>query len=334
LIAPFHRFSASDTVGWFESRGVTIKTEADGRMFPVTDSSETIVECLVSAARRAGVRLLTRQQIEAVAARADGGFELHSTKETIACDRLLLSTGGCRAVGSGQILEALGHKPVSPVPSLFSFHVGAKWLQPLAGISLKEVEISVQSTRLRERGPILITHNGVSGPVILRLSAWGARVLHDLDYRFVIRVNWAPEFAEGELRLQLNRQREVHPNRRIVNTPLFHVPGRLWQQLVELAEIAPETPWGRLSREQSHGLASLLHQTELAVDGKSLNKEEFVTCGGVNLREVEFKTMQSRITPGLYFAGEILDIDGITGGFNFQAAWTTGWIAGKAMASK
>ena len=173
----------------------------------------------------------------------------------------------------------------------------------------------------------------MSGPVILRLSAWGARILHELDYRFVIRINWAPDFAEEELHLQLNRQREVHPNRHILNTPL-HVPARLWQQLAQLAEIAPETAWGRLSRRQSHRLAFLLHQTDLEIDGKSLNKEEFVTCGGVNLREVDFKTMQSRITPGLYFAGEILDIDGITGGFNFQAAWTTGWIAGNAMARR
>ena len=332
LIAPFHTFSTTDTVAWFESRGVKIKTEADGRMFPITDSSKTIVDCLVSAAAKAGVRMLTRKHVEAIAVRPQGGFELQCANETLVCDRLLVSTGGCRALGSGQILAALGHRPVSPVPSLFSFHVGAPWLQSLPGVSLGDVQVSVPNTHLRERGPILITHNGVSGPVILRLSAWGARVLHDLEYRFVIRINWSPDFLEEELRLDLNKQREIHPSRRVVNTPLFGVPARLWQQLAQLAQIAPEATWEHLSRKQAHVFAALFHQTDLAVDGKSLNKEEFVTCGGVNLREVDFKTMKSRITPGLYFAGEILDIDGITGGFNFQAAWTTGWIAGNAMA--
>ncbi len=332
LISPFHHFSAVDTVEWFESRGVSLKAERDGRMFPVTDSSETIVQCLVSQASTAGVKLFTRQAIERVTAQPDGGFLLHARDRTIACDRLLLGTGGCRAAGSSQLMEFLGHTVLPPVPSLFSFHLPAPWLRLIPGISLPDVEVAVLETRLRERGPILITHNGLSGPVILRLSAWGARVLSDRHYRFTIRVNWSPGFDEAAFRKLLNAQRDPHPNRKVMNTPLGSVPARLWEQLALLAGVNEETTWGRLTRAQANQLATAVNRTELHVDGKSLNKEEFVTCGGVSLREVDFKTMQSRLIPGLYFAGELLDIDGITGGFNFQAAWTTGWIAGKAMA--
>ena len=194
-------------------------------------------------------------------------------------------------------------------------------------------EVVGARTRLRERGPFLITHNGVSGPVILKLSAWGARVLHGLDYRFMLEVNWLPDFSEEELRRQMQSLRRSHPNRRVHNSAIAPLPARLWEQLALTAGIDRETRWTSLPRSNANDLRRLLTRTQLAVNGKSLNKEEFVTCGGVNLREIDFKTMESRITPGLYFAGELLDVDGITGGFNFQAAWTTGWIAGHAMAS-
>jgi predicted Rossmann fold flavoprotein len=197
---------------------------------------------------------------------------------------------------------------------------------------MPEVEASVPGTGLRERGPLLITHQGVSGPVILRLSAWGARTLHGLDYQFTLRVNWLPDSNEDSVRQQLRAFRASHPNRRVVNSPVGALPQRLWEQLVSVAGIRPDTRWTTLSRENANALAALLTRTELNVHGKTLNKEEFVTCGGIKLTEVDFKTMESRITPRLYFAGELLDVDGITGGFNFQAAWTTGWIAGNAMA--
>lgn len=333
LISPFHRFSASDTVAWFESRGVKLKAERDGRMFPVTDSSETIVDCLTSEARTSGVKLFTRRGIERVTTRPGGGFQLHGANLAVECDRLLMGTGGCRAAGSTQLMESLGHTVTPPVPSLFSFHVPSSWLRRIPGISVADVEVSVLDTRLRERGPLLVTHLGVSGPVILRLSAWGARILHERNYQFAIRINWLPGTGEEECRRLLLAQRESHPNRRVINAPLGSLPVRLWEQLAAVAGVQPETTWGRLTREQAKSLARAVTRTELEVHGKSLNKEEFVTCGGVSLREVDFKTMESRIVPGLYFAGELLDIDGITGGFNFQAAWTTGWIAGKAMAA-
>lgn len=332
LISPLHRFSASDTIAWFESRGVKLKTEEDGRMFPVTDSSQTVIDCLVDAAKASGVRLFTRKGVESVRKNA-AGFELKfSSGGTTSCERLLLASGGTRSNIGADIARSLGHTLLPAVPSLFSFHVAEKWLRSLPGISVADVEASVPGTPLRERGPLLITHNGVSGPAILRLSAWGARILHERDYAFRLRLNWAPALSEQKLLQNFRSLRESHPNRRVANSPIADLPARLWEQLVIAAEINRETCWTALSRENANRLAAQILRTELTVEGKSLNKEEFVTCGGVKLNEVDFKTMQSRIVPGLYFAGEVLDIDGITGGFNFQAAWATGWIAGNAMA--
>ena len=332
LISPLHRFSPSDTIAWFEERGVRLKTEEDGRIFPTTDSSQTIIDCLVNEATHAGVRLFLRKGIEIIT-RASSGFELHlASGMTIHCDRLLLATGGTRSISGERIAQGLEHTLSPPVPSLFSFHIRDERVRPLPGVSVPDVEASVSGTRLRERGALLITHQGVSGPVILRLSAWGARVLHERGYAFTLRINWLPDSSEEEIRERLRGLRQSNPNRLVLNSPIPPLPIRLWEQLALAAGVERATRWTTLSREQAQTLAILLAGTELPVNGKSLNKEEFVTCGGVNLREVNFKTMESRITPGLYFAGELLDIDGITGGFNFQAAWTTGWIAGHAMA--
>jgi predicted Rossmann fold flavoprotein len=331
LISALHRFSASDTVAWFEARGVRLKTEEDGRMFPVTDSSQTIIDCLVAEAQAAGVGLFTRKGIESAHVRAEGGFDLKlNNGESMACDRLLLATGGCRSIGSVELARSLGHTIESPVPSLFSLHVPAPWLLSLPGISVSDVELSVEN--LRERGPLLVTHNGISGPAVLRLSAWGARVLHEMNYQFTLRVNWIPEMNEAALRAECQSRRQTQPNRRVNNSPMGGLPARLWEKLVSNSGISPETIWTSLTRTGTNELIRHLRATELEIDGKSLNKDEFVTCGGVRLREINFKTMESRITPCLYFAGELLDVDGITGGFNFQAAWTTGWIAGHAMA--
>jgi predicted Rossmann fold flavoprotein len=331
LISPFHRFSADDTVAWFEARGVRLKREEDGRIFPVTDSSDTVIDCLIQEAKAAGVRLFTRKGIETARVRTEGGFDLKLTDgESTACDRLLLATGGCRSIGGVELARSLGHTIEPPVPSLFSLHVAAPWLRSLPGISVSSVELSVE--KLRERGPLLVTHNGISGPAVLRLSAWGARTLHEKEYRFSLRVNWIPHLSENELRTEFQSRRQREPTRRVNNSPIGAIPARLWEKLVSNAGVSPDTIWTSLTRAGMNELIRQLHATELEVDGKSLNKEEFVTCGGVRLREINFKTMESRITPNLYFAGELLDIDGITGGFNFQAAWTTGWIAGHAMA--
>jgi hypothetical protein len=333
LIAPFNRFQAKNTVAWFAAHGVQLKTESDGRMFPVTDSSQTIIDCLLGAARAAGVKLISNRGANHIVKKPDGGFELTlSNGETMSCDRLLLATGGCRTPALGQLAVSLGHTLESPVPSLFTFPIETPWLRGLAGVSVESVKASVPGTDLRERGPLLVTHWGLSGPVILRMSAWGARILHGMSYRFPLHVNWLPHLDAELLAAGFQRQRTSQPAKLIVNSPPETLPARLWEQLVLASGVARETRWSALSRSAQHTLVQQLLRTEFQVTGKSLNKDEFVTCGGVRLGEVNFKTMESRICPGLFFAGELLDIDGITGGFNFQAAWTTGWIAGRAMA--
>ena len=332
LIGALHRFSPEDTVVWFERRRVQLKREEDGRIFPVTDSSATVIDCLMSEAKSAGVQLIARNGVEA-AERCDDGFIVRLTSgEFLPCDRLLLATGGARDVAGAVIARDLGHTIEPPVPSLFSLHIATPWLRELPGVSVPDVELSVPGTSLRERGPLLITHNGVSGPAVLRTSAWGARLLAERDYEFTLRVNWLPDMDDSEIAAELQARRTTQRKRHVASSPIAPIPARLWEQLAVQAGVTRETIWTTVTRAQAVALAGLLTRTELPVNGKSLNKDEFVTCGGVSLREVNFKTMESRIVPHLYFAGELLDIDGITGGFNFQAAWTTGWIAGHGMA--
>ena len=332
LLGPFTKFSARDTVAWFAARGVKLKTEADGRMFPVTDKSETIVNCLMNAAQNANVKLQPNCAVESVTNNSAGKFELALTGgEKMFCDKLLLATGGCRAAAAGQIAVSLGHQIEPPVPSLFTFQIEAPWLRTLAGVSLEQAEVSVPSAKLRERGPLLVTHWGLSGPAILKISAWGARALHDLDYKFPLLVNWLPAVNAEKIIADLQARRETVGAKLLVNVPLFPLTARLWEQLVLAAGIGRDTRWSALARAQAHALAQQILRSEFFVTGKSLNKDEFVTCGGVKLGEVNFQTMESKVCPGLFFAGELLDIDGVTGGFNFQAAWTTGFIAGNAM---
>jgi predicted Rossmann fold flavoprotein len=333
LIGPFKRFQPRDTVAWFESRGVELKTESDGRVFPVSDDSRTIVDCLLRAAKAAGVRLLARQGVERVALRTGGGFELvPAGGDVLSCNRLLLATGGCRAAEAGELAVSLGHTLEPPVPSLFTFHVETPWLRELAGVAVELVEVSVPGTKLRERGALLATHWGLSGPAILRLSAWGARELHARDCHFPLLVDWLPQLGAESVAAALQTRRNEQPARLVVNTPVPPLPARLWEALALAAGVGRDTRWAALTRAAQHRLVQQLIRTELPVTGKSMNKEEFVTCGGVRLGEVDLKTMESRVCPGLHLAGELLDVDGLTGGFNFQAAWTTGWIAGRAMA--
>lgn len=333
LIGPFQRFQARDTVDWFSARGVKLKTERDGRMFPVTDSSATIVDCLTEAAQRAGVVVRMNCGVDSVR-RTETGFELTlSVGEKIVADRLLLATGGCRAAAAGQMAGAFGHTIEPPVPSLFTFHIALPWLNELSGASVEVGEVSVPGTDLRERGPVLVTHWGLSGPAVLRLSAWGARKLQALDYKFPLLVNWLPEFSPEKLATEIQARRQTQGAKLVVNAPIAPLSARLWEALVLASGVSREARWSALTRTQQQQLTRQLTRSEFTVAGKSLNKDEFVTCGGVKLAEVNFKTMESKLCPGLYFAGELLDIDGITGGFNFQAAWTTGWIAGSAMAA-
>lgn len=333
LISAFGKFQAGDTVAWFENRGVKLKIESDGRMFPATDSSQTIIDCLLNAAQKAGVKLKTNCVVENVAKKSGGGFEVKlSSGEPLSCDKLLLAIGGCRTPALGQLAVSLGHSLEAPVPSLFTFHIKIPWLCELAGVSVEMAEASVPETKLRERGALLLTHWGLSGPAILRLSAWGARALHAKNYQFKLQINWLPHLSEEKLAAEFQARRKSQSAKLIVNFPITPLPARLWEKLVLASGIARDTRWAALSGGAQHKLIRQLLRSEFPVTGKSLNKDEFVTCGGVRLSEVNFKTMESKICHGLFFVGEVLDIDGITGGFNFQAAWTTGWIAGNALA--
>jgi predicted Rossmann fold flavoprotein len=335
LIGPFNRFGPADTVAWFRDRGVELKTEKDGRMFPVTDDSATIVDCLMRAAAASGARLFTASGLKSLARTPGDGRRLKAvltTGETILADRVLIATGGTKGSAGLPIAESLGHTIVPPVPSLFTFHIDDPRLKGLEGVAAPAVA-SVKNTRLCESGPVLVTHWGLSGPAILRLSAWGARELHDAGYRFTLSVNWAEARTTDEARTALERDRAAHPKRQVATANPFGVPARLWERLVAAAGIAPSSPWAGISNDVLRSLASQATATEFAVAGKSMNKEEFVTCGGVSLAEVDMATMESRVCPGLHLAGEVLDIDGITGGYNFQSAWTTGWQAGRAMAA-
>ncbi len=333
LRGPFHRFQPADTLQWFEDEGVALKTEADGRVFPITDSSATIIDCLLGAADEAGVRHTLGAGVERVIVAPERGFELTlHDQQSLSCDALMIATGGCRSRAGAKLAEMLGHTIEAPVPSLFTFHSDLVWLRGLAGVSVPDVEVAVPGSALLERGALLVTHWGVSGPVVLKLSAYGARELAERKYRFDLTVAWLPGHEREELAEALLAHRERDPNRLIVNVPFGSLPSRLWRALVLSAGVAADTRWNSLTRTAARLLAGVLTAMPLLVAGKSLNKEEFVTCGGVRSSEVDFRTMESKLSPGLYFGGEVLDIDGITGGFNFQAAWTTGWIAGHAMA--
>ncbi|WP_346293531.1 NAD(P)/FAD-dependent oxidoreductase [Sphaerothrix gracilis] len=333
LRGAFSRFQPQDTIAWFAQQGVKLKTEADGRMFPVTDDSETIVACLWQAAQEAGVELKTQTAVKAVQ-RQKNTFELMlKSGTTFSCDRLLLATGS--SPQGIRFAQSLGHTIEPPVPSLFTFNIADAPLRSLAGITVEPValKLTLPATKpLSQTGPLLITHWGLSGPAVLKLSAWGARALHDAHYQAELRINWLPQLKLEQIQQQLMVAKAEMPKRAIANYDPFSLPRRLWQYLVQRSGVAPETTWAGFSKKAVNKLGQELTQGHYAISGKGVFKDEFVTCGGVRLKEVDFKTMASRLCPGLYFAGEILDIDGITGGFNFQSAWTTSWLAGQAMA--
>ena len=333
LLGPFTRFACGDTMEWFEDRGIELKVESDGRVFPVSDNSETIVHCLESMADTAGVIRETQAGLKNLA-RLDSGMwhvELESGA-SIDADRVLLAPGSSKKIWD--VLSGLGHRIVPPVPSLFTFNIRDPRLAELSGVSVSNVRVTVPVGGLETEGPLLITHWGLSGPAVLKMSAFGARWMSDQDHRFTMYVNWLPQFEAEDLIEELNSLRKdvSHQRKRVLSNAMFGIPLRLWRSLGAFARIPESANWSDLSKPQLRKWAEVLTESAFTVVGKSTNKDEFVTAGGISLSEVSFTTMESRIVPGLYFAGEVLDIDALTGGFNFQAAWTTGWIAGHAMA--
>jgi predicted Rossmann fold flavoprotein len=332
LRGTFTRFQAADTVTWFEERGVKLKTESDGRIFPITDSSETIANCLRESAKRAGVVVRTERSLQGVEKTTENGFRLTVRKAAdvyhLHTRKLLIATGSDSK--TREVVKSLGHSIEEPVPSLFTFNVKDKRIEGLAGISVESVTLKMDS--IVQRGPMLITHWGLSGPAVLRVSAWGARLLHEKNYRSPLIVNWLGEYTFDRALDVLQRHKDWRGNapKKVSVQPAFtQVPLRLWKQL---AGSTGEKNWADVSKVELRGLATELTAGKFMIEGKGQFKEEFVTCGGVKRNEVDFKTMQSRLVDGLFFAGEVLDIDGLTGGFNFQSAWTTGWLAGTALA--
>ena len=333
LRGAFTRFQPEDTIKWFEKHGVKLKTESDGRMFPVTDSSTTIAECLRESAKKAGVKVQTGASLQKVESLSEDGFRLEVRSDARAfhlqTKKLLLATGSDPT--TREIVKALGHSIEAPVPSLFTFNIADKRLEGLAGVSVEPVTVKMDS--LLQRGPLLITHWGLSGPAVLRLSAWGARSLFEKKYRAMLFVNWLGDTTFDRALDVLQKHKAWHENARkkVLTEPAFtQLPARLWKQL---ANFIGEKNWADISKAEIKKLAEDLTACQFEITGKGQFKEEFVTCGGVRLNEVDFKTMQSRVVDNLFFAGEVLDIDGITGGFNFQSSWTTGWLAGSALAA-
>lgn len=339
LRGAFSRFQPQDTVQWYKSQGVILKTEEDGRMFPVTDSSETIVNCLMQAADKARVDLLTGVGVKTVKQFFDSQEQSYFQVElkngrVMQCDRLLIATGS-NPLGY-RWAKNMGHKIEPPVPSLFTFNIRDPRLEGLAGVTVgnAQVKLGTGKSKLEHTGALLITHWGISGPAILKLSAWGARFLYDLKYNSNLQINWLPKSNQEDLKQILTELKHTNPKKKIVNYCPVELPKRLWQSLVNYADIKPVKVWSEISKKELNKLVTEIIQGQYKITGKGVFKDEFVTCGGVSLKEINFKTMESKKCPGLYFAGEILDIDGVTGGFNFQSAWTTSWLAGQAIANQ
>jgi predicted Rossmann fold flavoprotein len=320
LLGPFHRFQPRDTIEWFESRGVELKTEADGRVFPVTNKSETIIEALLKEANTLGVEIRVKQRIEKIE-KLEEGFEIELKEgKKLVTRKLLLATGSSSE--GYDWAEKLGHTIQPPVPSLFTFNVPTSPLKELSGIAVEDVLVKIEGTTLMQRGPLLITHFGFSGPAVLKLSAWGARVLFDKSYQADLTINWQPDLSEEKLLELLMTVKKQKPQKSLLLENPFRFPRNLWRALLK----EDERRAGEIPLKDLQAFAHKLHMDRYRIEGKTTHKEEFVTCGGIDLKEVNFKTMESKICPGLFFAGEILDIDGVTGGFNFQNAWTTGFI--------
>ncbi|XDD51012.1 NAD(P)/FAD-dependent oxidoreductase [Leptospira sp. WS92.C1] len=331
----FETFGPRDTIQWYESRGVLLKTESDGRMFPVTDSSETILEALFQEAKRVGIKLKTEMEIHSVTPiRNDSGkilkFQIKlKSEEILEYDKILFATGSGRKAWGW--LQAMGHSILDPVPSLFTFKISDPRLEGLSGLSFETADCSLVDFNHSQAGPLLITHWGLSGPAILKLSAKGARELFEVDYKTVLRVNLIPGLKKEEVRKTIEKEKENHPSKLICNLPVLGIPRRYWEKILEINSIDFAKKWSGLSSKDLHLLTEELTNARFLISGKGEFKDEFVTCGGVNRKEVNFKTMESKVVSGIHFAGEVLDIDGVTGGFNFQNAWTTSYIAAQGI---
>jgi predicted Rossmann fold flavoprotein len=328
----FHHFFTTDTINWFKDRGVELETESDGRMFPSSNSSQTIVDCLMQEANRYGVEILMNKEVKSIKKGSDGFELLFSNDTTLAANFLCIASGGYPKSTQFEWLHQIGHTIEAPVPSLFTFNMPGNPINALMGISVERVQVKIMGSKLAEEGPLLITHWGMSGPAILKLSAWGARELAAKNWQFGMVVNWLPAYNEQTLKDKFQLIRFDIAAQKITNRNPFLLPQRLWDYLLQQSGVNENSRWADLPAKEQNKLIKNICAQEFSVNGKTTFKEEFVTSGGIVLDEVEHASMQSKIVPGLFFAGEVLNVDGVTGGFNFQNAWTTGWIAAKAIA--
>lgn len=329
----FHHFFTTDTVSWFETRAVKLKTETDGRMFPVTDQSQTIIDCLLNEASKYRVNIQMNVTVESINKNGNS-WQIHAANKIIEADYICIAAGGFSKALQFNWITNTGHSIENPVPSLFTFNIPGNGITDLMGISLENVSVKIAGTKLQDNGPLLITHWGLSGPAILKLSAWGAKELSNKNYAFNIVVNWLPAFNETTLKIKFQEIRFNQASQKIINRNPFGLPSRLWEYFLTNCDVKEGIRWADLPAKEQNKLIKILCAQEFSVKGKTTFKEEFVTAGGIRLNEIDVNTMESKILPGLFFAGEIIDVDGVTGGYNFQNAWTTGWIAAQGIIAK
>lgn len=327
LRGPFHQFCSGDTVEWFSNHGVELKIEEDGRMFPVSNSSQTIIDCFLQATQQLGITVFTGQSVQSIF-KKDNVWKIETQNKNYIAEKLILATGSNPKIW--EMLQTFGHAIVNPVPSLFTFNIKDARIKELPGVSAM-VSVKVKDTKLASTGPLLITHWGMSGPAILKLSAWGARILAEKNYQFTIFVNWLNDIEAGDAEKILKNLKQEHAKKGVSKKSPFNFPNRLWESLVLASSISEETKWADLSKIQLQNLIHQLTNSSFQVNGKSTFKEEFVTAGGIDLKEINFKTMESKLHENLFFAGEIINIDAVTGGFNFQNAWTSGYILANSL---
>ncbi len=327
LRGPFHQFCSGDTVEWFSNHGVELKIEEDGRMFPLSNSSQTIIDCFLKTTQKLGITILTGQSLQSIF-KKDAFWKIETQNKNYLAEKLILTTGSNPKIW--ELLQTFGHNIVNPVPSLFTFNIKDGRIKELPGVST-QATIKIKDTKLSSTGPLLITHWGLSGPAILKLSAWGARILNDKNYQFTLFVNWLNNIDSIECEKILKNLKQEHAKKVVSKKSPFEFSNRLWESLVLASSISNETKWADLSKIQLTHLAIQLTNGQFQVNGKNTFKEEFVTAGGIDLKEINFKTMESKLHKNLYFAGEIINVDAITGGFNFQNAWTTAYILSNAL---
>ncbi len=326
----FYNFSSNDVINWFEKRNVKLKVEHDGRVFPATDNSQTIIDCFLNSAEKVNIKIQKNVKINKIAPPIDQSsvWKIITSDGILEADKFIIASGSNQQMWN--LLENIGHNIISPVPSLFTFNIKDERLKELAGISVKNVKVLIDNSSLSCEGDLLITHWGLSGPAILKLSAWGARDLFEKNYNFKIILNWINLNPE-QTKEQLLNFKKVYTNKNVASNPQFNLPLRLWERIIISAGSSKDLKWNDLSKKLIQKMADELSSAKFEVTGKSTFKDEFVTCGGIDLNEVDVKTMQSKIHKGLFFAGEVLDVDAVTGGFNFQSAWTTAWIAANSI---